>query len=163
KPAERPSMEKTFGRGLPGQYLHKGVLLLVKEWSPDALREPVLLVLLNGPEVGMIESEKAPVFFGGPSQLGNQGVFELRGNMPYRFQGVIPVDGGNFLELLEMGAFEVTQTRVALDELLAAPVAERWQIAGGKIDSLKEAATAKLGDVQQKMWYKRFFDIDFPQ
>jgi len=158
KPAERQSFDQSFA--VPGQYFHKAVLLLVRDYVRGD-EEPSILVLLDGPAVGRSpDDESIEVFFGGPSQLGNQGgVFEVKAKKPFRFQGMVLLLPGVLEELLDLGAVEVAHG-VDVQDVLSAPRGERWEAAGGQIAEFKDAATAQLGDVQKRMWYQRFLGID---
>lgn len=161
KPAESPSVDASFSRQPPGQYLHKAVLLLLRDYATSD-PEPSLLVLVNGPKVGWVqnESDAFNVYFGGPHGFGsNSGVFEMKGPTPYRFQGMVSLAPGLLEELVEMGALEVA-TDMELDSVLAAPLESRWEVAGGRLETLEEASTARLGDLQRRKWYKRFLDLD---
>lgn len=161
KPSEDPELDTTSVNGLPGQYLHKAVLLLAREYD-SCDKEPAMLVLLNGPQVGRVQTDAGGVFFGGPGggSVGN-GVFEIKGEVPYRFQGMAIFMPGSFEALLNVGALEVAKD-VDVQDVLSQPRSERWAAAGGKITRLADAAEAELGDSQQQKWYRRFLDVDFP-
>jgi len=119
-------------------------------------------VLVNGPKVGEVQNSAATfdVYFGGPNGVGNAAsVYEMKGPTPYRFQGMVLLQPGLLEELLEMGALEVAEG-VELDDVLNEPLEKRWQVAGGRIETPEEAATARLGDLQRRKWYKRFLDLD---
>lgn len=160
KPAERPGMETKLP--IPGQFLHKSVLYLVKDYSPNDT-EAVLLVLLNGPRVGEVqgdsEGDTGGIYFGGPTAFGPRDVYELKGDIKFRFQGMIALKHQTLEELINLGALDVAD-EMDLGEVLASPSSSRWEAAGGRIDRLSEAAEARLGDVQRRLWYKRFLDID---
>eukprot|EP00933_Yihiella_yeosuensis_P030740 TRINITY_DN24330_c0_g1_i1.p1 TRINITY_DN24330_c0_g1~~TRINITY_DN24330_c0_g1_i1.p1 ORF type:complete len:579 (+),score=91.74 TRINITY_DN24330_c0_g1_i1:20-1756(+) len=159
-------------QGMPAQYLHKSVVLLANGWNDEpqlTLRapEPILLVLLTGPLVGRVDGDGTGVYFGGPMQGGPGGrgsVYELgQEGIPHnlKFQGFVSVSPQELHELLEQGFFEVVEGS-KISDVLSAPVEDRWRSAGGRIDTLVDAAEAKLGDVQQRKWYNRFLGIEFP-
>ncbi|CAE7375256.1 unnamed protein product [Symbiodinium sp. CCMP2456] len=147
KPAEDTAFD--LRRFLPAQYFHKSVVVLIKpEESERSERTGVAMVaLLNGPPLGREKS--GPVYWGGP-----QGPdIKLQGS-DEQFRGFTILFPGMLERLLELGAFEVTDVDVR--EVVKVPVDERWQFAGGKIDSLADARSASLGDVQREKWFKRF-------
>lgn len=147
KPAEDTAFD--LRRFLPAQYFHKSVVVLIKpEESERSERTGVAMVaLLNGPPLGREKS--GPVYWGGP-----QGPdIKLQGS-DEQFRGFTILFPGMLERLLELGAFEVTDVDVR--EVVKVPVDERWQFAGGRIDSLADARSANLGDVQREKWFKRF-------
>jgi len=60
-----------------------------------------------------------------------------------------------------VGAFEVARG-VDLDSLLAAPPDRMWEAAGGRIETIADAVTARLGDEQRRKWYQRFLGMNLP-
>ena len=152
KPAE--DVQFDLRRFLPGQYFHKSVVLLIKPEESEGegpKRSPMqpsvaMVALLNGPQLGR---EGGPVYWGGP-----QGpAIKLQGS-DEQFRGFTILYPGMLERLLELGAFEVTDVDVR--EVVKVPVEERWEFAGGTIDSLADARSAQLGDVQREKWFKRF-------
>lgn len=157
KPAERAAVDQIFSRGLPGQYLHKAVLVLVRDHETYQGDEGVLMVLVNGPPVGQIKKGEE-IFFGGPENFGDRGgIMELKG-YPFRFQGLVLFRNVVFDEILRLKALEVAEG-VDLDSVLALPPEKRWEAAGGKIELLREAAAAQLGEIQRRLWYERFLGL----
>ncbi|CAE7366309.1 unnamed protein product [Symbiodinium natans] len=154
KPTE--DVQFDLRRFLPGQYFHKSVLLLIKpedsdrsEGLPKSPMQPsvAMVALLNGPQLG--REGGGNVYWGGP-----QGpAIKLQGS-DEQFRGFTILYPGMLERLLELGAFEVTDVDVR--EVVKVPVEERWQFAGGTIDSLADARSAQLGDVQRDKWFKRF-------
>eukprot|EP00439_Symbiodinium_sp_Y106_P080136 s200_g18.t3 len=146
KPAEDTAFD--LRRFLPAQYFHKSVVVLIKPEDSERSESGVaMLALLNGPALG--REGKNPVYWGGP-----QGPdIKLQGSEE-QFRGFTILFPGMLDRLLELGAFEVTDVDVR--EVVKVPVDERWQFAGGTIDSLADARSANLGDVQREKWFKRF-------
>jgi len=139
---------------VPGQYFHKSVLVVVRvgDWSNNS---PSLLALLNGP---IIDSEES-ILWGGPA---NTGEVEIKSSTDsIRISGLCVLTPGTLEFLVELGAFEVASDN-DLDKLIREPVVERWQAAGGRIDTLSDANTATLGDIQRTLWFRRFLDIEVP-
>merc|ERR1740121_314722 len=123
--------------------------------------ESAALALLNGPTVGKLP-EGEEVTFGGTSQLGaySERVLEVGGDgVTINVLGSVLFLPGVLSKLASLGALEVAKG-VQLRELLAVPASERWRVAGGRIDSLEEAALAAAGDVQRRKWYQRFLGLD---
>jgi len=158
KPAEDPHFDmKQF---LPGQYFHKSVVLLIK---PDQSEQPdmrlpqqsiAMVTLLNGPQIG--REKGGPVHWGGPQ---GSTVIKVQGSdESVQFRGFTILFPGALERLLELGAFEVSEAGVL--EVLKAPMEERWEVAGGTIDSVSDAQSAQLGDVQRKKWFKRFLEFE---
>lgn len=160
KAAERPNIETNFVRGLPGQYFHKAVLLLVQEHMPGSNAKS-MLVLLNGPQVGAVEEKKqmTPVFFGGPRPL--DGIFSVK-SMPYKFHGCVELGADLLSDLLALEALELVESLKA-EDVMAVPVEDRWSFAGGQLELVSDAALARQGDIQLHMWYKRFLGLEFPR
>mmetsp|Transcript_38904 Transcript_38904/g.90066 ORF Transcript_38904/g.90066 Transcript_38904/m.90066 type:complete len:536 (-) Transcript_38904:8-1615(-) len=139
---------------VPGQYLHKAVLLLLGDCFPGQVAS---LVLLNGPKIAYTQ-EGQEVWFGGPSCVQEEArcLMTLPGGgaIVGRFS-LLP---GVFHQLLGDGGLEIVKD-VKLEEILRVPGEERWVAAGGTLDSLKEVTTAMKGDRQQKKWYKEFLGV----
>lgn len=137
---------------VPGQYLHKAVLVLLSDCTP---RDPAALVLLNGPLIGHT-AEGHEVFFGGPG-TGPEArcVVPLpRGAVLGRFT----LPPGVLHELLGNKAIqEAEHARMA--QLMEMPKNERWLGAGGKLETLKEVKISLEGDRQQRKWYKEYLGI----
>lgn len=145
---------------LPGQYLHRAVVLLLQEFNPDADLESTFLALLNGPQVGEVRGDDADntgVFFGGPFQTGR--TMQIGGQ--FYFQGMVQLGPGVLKLLLQHGALEVVEG-VTFNDVLNVPSEERWEAAGGRIETVSEAATSKLGDVQRRKWYDKFLGLELP-
>mmetsp|Transcript_99593 Transcript_99593/g.260171 ORF Transcript_99593/g.260171 Transcript_99593/m.260171 type:complete len:608 (-) Transcript_99593:20-1843(-) len=160
KPGYRMRMDTLTADGVPCQYLHKAVLMLAKDYVPRS-KDYALVILLNGPPVGRVEDkDRREVYFGGASSVGGNGnVFEVKGPEPQMLQGMVVVLPQVLEELIDAGALEVVED-VDLQEVLSVPRGERWTAAGGRIETLADAVEARLGDVQKKMWYKRFLGLD---
>eukprot|EP00929_Paragymnodinium_shiwhaense_P042453 TRINITY_DN21966_c0_g2_i1.p1 TRINITY_DN21966_c0_g2~~TRINITY_DN21966_c0_g2_i1.p1 ORF type:complete len:604 (-),score=151.20 TRINITY_DN21966_c0_g2_i1:203-2014(-) len=157
RPDDRPLFQRME---LPGQYLHKAVLLALNDANEES---PCVLLLLNGPLTGTMRDGKGGIFFGGPNHLPmrEDGIIEVAGeDGPCRFRGVILFMPGVVQELLRSGALEMVDAKDAdVKRVLAAPAHERWQLAGGTINGIRDAAEASLGDRQKRKWYKRFLDL----
>jgi len=152
KPVEHELFETRLF--VPGQYFHKSVLVVVRVGDGNS-NSPSLLALINGP---MIDSGES-VYWGGPA---NTGEVEIKSPMDsIRISGLCVLTPGTLEFLVELGAFEVAADN-DLDKLIREPVSERWRAAGGRIDTLSDASTAALGDIQRTLWFRRFLDIDVP-
>lgn len=152
KPVEHELFETRLF--VPGQYFHKSVLVVVRVGDGNS-NSPSLLALLNGP---MIDSGES-VYWGGPA---NTGEVEIKSPTDsIRISGLCVLAPGTLEFLVELGAFEVAADN-DLDKLIREPVSERWHAAGGRIDTLSDANTATLGDIQRTLWFRRFLDIDVP-
>jgi len=152
KPAEHEMFETR--RFVPGQYFHKAVGLLIRDYDEGS---PALVALVNGPVVS--EDSDGPLLWGGPASTGEVRVNS--GDGAVRVSGFTLLLPGTLELLMDLGALEVAPG-VDIETLLRAPVEERWQVAGGTIDTLADARTAQLGDVQRRKWYQRFLEIDVP-
>ncbi|CAK9020498.1 unnamed protein product, partial [Durusdinium trenchii] len=137
---------------VPGQYLHKAVLVLLADCSPT---DPAPLVLLNGPCIGHT-AEGHEVFFGGPgvAQEARCVVPLPRGAVLGRFT----LPPGVLHELLGSQALEEAKL-ARMGELMDLPRSERWLGAGGKLESLNAVKMSLEGDRQQKKWYKEYLGI----
>lgn len=156
KPSEVDDMDPAKINRLPSEYFHKGVFLLLRDYEQGD-QELTLLVLLNGPPMGRPGSG---VCFGGPSNLNQRGlVYEIRGPPVYRITGLVVLPPGQLELLLELGALEVVRG-VELSDILSTPREDRWEAAGGRIRTVRDAVEAQLGDVQLQLWYKHFMDVD---
>ncbi|CAJ1420667.1 unnamed protein product [Effrenium voratum] len=60
-------------------------------------------------------------------------------------------------ELLQSKALE--ESSASLQEVMAAPSGLRWAKAGGRLESINDAAAALFGDAQQKHWYSRYLGL----
>eukprot|EP00440_Ansanella_granifera_P047351 gb/GFBE01051282.1/.p1 GENE.gb/GFBE01051282.1/~~gb/GFBE01051282.1/.p1 ORF type:complete len:371 (+),score=89.30 gb/GFBE01051282.1/:1-1113(+) len=130
---------------LPGQYLHRAVMLLVEESSPQRTST---LVLLNGPQIGETREEGSAVLFGGPGRASDaRSVLPLPGGDAVI--GKFSLPAGVLQDLLKSGALSIAEG-VELEEVLAAERSQRWAAAGGKLRTVKELAAAVQGDTQQK-------------
>lgn len=137
---------------VPGQYLHKAVLVLLSDCTP---RDPAALVLLNGPCIGHT-AEGHEVFFGGPGTGAEaRCVVPLpRGAVLGRFS----LPPGVLHELLGNKAIEEAE-HARMAQLMEMPRPERWLGAGGKLETLKEVKVSLEGDRQQRKWYKEYLGI----
>lgn len=61
-------------------------------------------------------------------------------------------------ELLLKGALEIAHG-VKIQEVMDAPLSNRWAVAGGRLESINDAAAALLGDEQQRHWYQRYLGL----
>ncbi|CAE7239097.1 unnamed protein product [Symbiodinium sp. CCMP2592] len=148
---QRPA--KAAGTQPPAQYLHKAVLLVLADVTPD---EPSVVVLLTGPKIGELPKGKGDVFFGGWAQpKKTHEVLQVPGGYIW---GQLTFPPGRLEELLELGAVEEVHG-LSLNEVLEVPPALRWAAAGGCIDSINEASAALLGNAQQKHWYRQYLGI----
>lgn len=148
---QRPA--KAAGTQPPAQYLHKAVLLVLADVTPD---EPSVVVLLTGPKIGELPKGKGDVFFGGWAQSKKtHEVLQVPGGYIW---GQLTFPPGRLEELLELGAVEEVHG-LSLNEVLEVPPALRWATAGGCIDSINEASAALLGNAQQKHWYRQYLGI----
>eukprot|EP00913_Durusdinium_trenchii_P031907 g29883.t1 len=135
----------------PAQYLHKAVLLAISDASTERL-----LPAFGGEEVyfgGLVPSEQQLIQVAG-SYIWGQVVFSL------------PVLEERRYELLQSGALELAPG-VRVHEVMSAPRTSRWAAAGGRLESINDAAAALLGDDQQRHWYQRYLglsrlDFGFP-
>lgn len=155
KPTEDPMFD--MRRFLPSQYLHKAVLLVLKDVEEN---EASLVALINGPliaRLGAPSSAGDDLFWGGPQPTGEMNI--KGGGGTIRVKGLTALLPGTLEYLIKIGAFTVAND-VDLEEMVDLPVAERWAAAGGTIDTIAEAQSAQLGDVQRQKWYKKFLDLD---
>lgn len=139
----------------PAQYLHKAVLLLLEDYTPD---RSSTLVLLDGPKIGEISGGAGAVFFGGPTPTPPEvgGLLAVPGGGVW---GCVELPPGLLTGLLVLGGFEVAEG-VTLPEATAVPTEERWAAAGGRIRTLQDALTAAQGDEQRRRWYKSFLGLE---
>lgn len=159
KPAEGRLFNRPFT--IPGQYMHKSVLVLLTEVEE---RAPAWLLLLNGPRIAPSPDGRCDgIRYGGINPLGERGakVLELQGagGSVHRFQGLVPLMYDELQALLKHRALTPIHD-VKYQDLLDLPASERWTAANGKVLSILDARTAQLGDVQKRMWYKRFLNLD---
>ncbi|CAE7884582.1 unnamed protein product [Symbiodinium microadriaticum] len=148
---QRPA--KAAGTQPPAQYLHKAVLLVLADVTPN---EPSVVVLLTGPKIGELPKGKGDVFFGGWAQpKKTHEVLQVPGGYIW---GQLSFPPGRLEELLDLGAVEEVHG-LSLNEVLEVPPALRWATAGGCIDSINEASAALLGNAQQKHWYRQYLGI----
>lgn len=61
-------------------------------------------------------------------------------------------------ELLLKGALEIAHG-VKIQEVMDAPLSNRWAVAGGRLESINDAAAGLLGDEQQRHWYQRYLGL----
>lgn len=149
-PDERKAFELWSAQ--PAQYLHKGVLLLLEDTAEGRASSTLLL---NGPQIGVLEDGGDPIFFGGPDELNDGTLFRLMG---WAGLGHVVLPAGSLQQLLCCGAVEVAHD-VGVQEVLAAPRERRWLLAGGKVSSMWERSLESLGDEQQRRWYMRFLGV----
>eukprot|EP00931_Biecheleriopsis_adriatica_P119772 TRINITY_DN94968_c0_g1_i1.p1 TRINITY_DN94968_c0_g1~~TRINITY_DN94968_c0_g1_i1.p1 ORF type:complete len:552 (-),score=126.03 TRINITY_DN94968_c0_g1_i1:34-1629(-) len=136
---------------VPGQYLHKAVLMVVETAEAD---RPTSLVLLNGPQIAeTTDSKRAPVLFGGPSSSARDAGLMLPLPGGGGIVGTFTLPAGTLQELLGLGALEIVET-VSRQEIFATEVSQRWAAAGGKLGSLRELAVSVQGDQQLRKWYR---------
>lgn len=139
---------------VPGQYLHKAVLLLLSDCFPG---QPASLVLLNGPKIAYMK-EGQEVSFGGPGCVQEEARCLLTLPTGGAIVGRFSLLPGVLHELL--GSEAVTVAKDAqLEEVLSAPREERWVAAGGTLDSLSDVTLAMKGDRQLQKWYKEFLGV----
>lgn len=134
----------------PAQYLHKAVLLTITDVAED---EPAVLVILTGPQVGELPNG-GKVFFGGlvPSE---RQLLQISGSYIW---GQVLLPPHMLQELLLKGALEIAHG-VKIQEVMDAPLSNRWAVAGGRLESINDAAAALLGDEQQRHWYQRYLGL----
>ncbi|CAK9038784.1 unnamed protein product [Durusdinium trenchii] len=136
----------------PAQYLHKAVLLAISDASTE--QAPVL-VILTGPRVGELPAFGGEeVYFGGlvPSE---QQLIQVAGSYIW---GQVVFSLPVLEELLQSGALELAPG-VRVHEVMSAPRTSRWAAAGGRLESINDAAAALLGDDQQRHWYQRYLGL----
>jgi len=161
KAGEGPGLDagRATATGLPGQWLHKAVLLLVDGYTRGADR-PAVLVMLNGPTLDA-DQDVHLGGFGGARQT----VYKIKtpgdDGITYKVAGHTHFAPSAFDALLNIGALEVADG-VEAQAILAAPRHQRWAAAGGTIKTPAEATEAALGDEQQRKFYSRFLRMDFP-
>jgi len=136
---------------IPGQYMHKGVLLLLSACTRD---QPAALMLLNGPKIGST-SLGADVHFGGPEGINSLSIPASKSEV---IAGTFALPAGTLQQLLETGALSIANT--TREDVFTTRHFERWQVAGGKLESLTEAMAAVQGDKQQAKWYRAILDLD---
>lgn len=137
------------------QYLHKAVLLLLEHRGPQS---PSAMVLLNGPKMGVLGGTAVDIFFGGTSRPKDGGLVEIPSG---GILGRVSLPAGHLERLVSVGAFEVAQG-VDVGALLAETPDRMWEAAGGRIESISDAVTARLGDEQRRKWYQRFLGMNLP-
>jgi len=148
-------MQLGVWRMRPAQYLHKAVLLLMKDVDPEL---PSSLVLLDGPRIGMLSEGAGDVFFGGPvpTPPSAGGLLAVPGGGVW---GRVELPPGMLELLLAVGALEVAKG-YSLREATSAPASERWKAVGGTMSSIGDALTAAQGDAQRRRWYKIYLGLD---
>jgi len=137
---------------VPGQYLHKAVMVLLADSGPG---DPANLVLLNGPCIGHT-AEGHEVFFGGPGTGP-----EARCVVPLprgAVLGRLTLPPGVLHELLAKKAVQEAR-HASMAQLMELPRSERWLGAGGKLETLRDVKICLEGDRQQKKWYKEYLGI----
>eukprot|EP00439_Symbiodinium_sp_Y106_P036269 s991_g4.t1 len=139
---------------VPGQYLHKAVLLLLSDCFPG---QPASLVLLNGPKIAYMK-EGQEVSFGGPGCVQEEARCLLTLPTGGAIVGRFSLLPGVLHELLGSEAVSVAKD-AQLEEVLSAPREERWVAAGGTLDSLSDVTLAMKGDRQLQKWYKEFLGV----
>lgn len=157
----KPSEDEDFSvmRFRPAQHLHKSVLLLLRDLQEGV---PAALILLNGPKIGEMPDGSGDLYFGGTSNLGQPDaeIFEIGGGeVPFRLKGVEMLLPGVLEKLLSLGALEVAQG-VDMQTVVSTPRDARWELAGGKVQGLRESWMAAIGDVQRRKWFERFLGME---
>jgi len=151
-----PSREHVDPWQVPGQYMHKAVLFLLRDWVAGGSAS---FVLLNGPRIGSLIDGRS-VRFGGTEQCTSGSIVDIDGAGP--IAGTIALPAGVLEKLLHSGAVTVAEgisVRTIFNDA-ALDVDRMWEAAGGKISSLSEVASALQGDRQQKKWYRELLGID---
>lgn len=157
KPAEWAGFDlHSFG---PAQYLHKSVLIVLRD-AEEGMDSVVVLV--NGPRIGKMTNGQ-DILFGGANELKGGAVMEV-GLEPstLRLHGLVALTYKQLQKMLELCALEVVPN-ASLRDILDAPPAERWAVAGGQVPTLREARLAALGDEQRRQWYLRFLGLRLPE
>lgn len=149
--ASWPSRTKVDPWQLPGQYMHKAVLMLRNDCTSD---QAPRLVLLNGPKISSTITG-GDVRFGGVEACNAQNV--LATTTSDMFAGSFSLPAGTLQELLKTGALHVA--RVFLDDVCSVEPNARWQAAGGTLETLTEVSAAAQGDRQQRKWYRAMLGI----
>jgi len=156
----KPFEDERFSsqRFMPAQYLHKAVLLVIKNERENDRQGPSLLALLNGPVDPRGDSN---IFWAGPH--GSNYVYKVLedSNFEGSFRGFTILAPGVLEMLLEVGALEKCEEGIS--KILSTDVKDRWSEAGGKIETIPEAKTAQLGDKQRRKWFKRFENLDLEE
>ncbi|CAE8599802.1 unnamed protein product [Polarella glacialis] len=154
-----PSRKRTDAWTLPGQYLHKAVILLLED---AALEEPSTFVLLNGPKVGEM-ALKGDVLFGGVTGLSSRSILPISAGGPEAPEvlllGRFTLPPSTLQDLLELGAVEVVEG-VQLGDVLKASPEQRWQVVGGTLDSWKDVQVSRQGDRQRRKWLREVLGIE---
>lgn len=154
KPAEDGAFSQLRFR--PAQYLHKAVLLLVRDTAPN---EPSALIVLNGPQLGEAP-DGTPILFGGTSAKGSNEVYQVAaGSKSLLVKGFEFLQTGMLEEFLQLGALEIADS-VTLKDIIEAPCSSRWQVAGGTSTTIFEASMSILGDTQLRKWFKRYMNLE---
>lgn len=135
----------------PAQYLHKSVLLLT-----EASEDGVTFIMLNGPKVGRTRDPSQHVFFGGTARPSSDQLFSVPGGY---ITGCIKLPVRALAELIRIGALEIVDD-VSLFAIFKVSPEERWEASGGKIETLREAATATLGDKLRTQWFESVVGSD---
>jgi len=138
---------------LPGQYLHKGVLLLLAECGPG---QGARLVLLNGPSIGEVTDGRS-VRFGGLEDCHSGSIISLPGGGP--IAGRFSLPPGELHALLRRGALAVVDGGSPEDVWSASPP-QMWAAAGGRLESLAETSAALQGDRQRRKWYRALLGLE---
>jgi len=142
----------------PSQYLNRAVLLLLEgEVGKDV---PSKLVLLNGPR---LKDDSSEVYYGGPDI--DESAFREFGSRIRRIGDVNTVgctvlEDGLLEALVQAGALQVADAHITAEALLDNATEYRWELAGGKLDSISDIRAAALADVQRERWFKKF--CEFP-
>lgn len=137
---------------LPGQYLHKAVVMLLEDSTHD---RPSKFVLLNGPSIGKVGSDV--VQFGGvvglnerkflplPSGGGRIGYFEFPAGV---------------LQDLLLQDFLCVAKHLDCNAVMEVDVERRWELAGGTLNTMQDVASAAQGDKQARKWYRAILGVD---
>lgn len=152
--ASWPSRSKVDPWQVPGQYLHKSVLLLRQSCTRD---QPSRLVILNGPKIAGSTSSGGAVRFGGFERCDSNNLVHTPGSDV--IAGSFSLPPGTLQELLDLNALQVVSD-VDLDVLLGTESADMWQAAGGKLETLAEVSAAAQGDKQRRKWYRAFLELN---
>jgi len=151
--ASWPSRSKVDPWQIPGQYLHKSVLLLKTSCTRN---QPSTLVILNGPKIGSTSAGGA-VRFGGFERCDNNNLLRTPGSNV--IAGCFSLPPGTLQELLDISALQIG-SNVDLEAVLGTKSTDMWQAAGGKLETLADVTAATQGDKQRRKWYRSFLQLN---
>lgn len=75
-------------------------------------------------------------------------------------RGIVVFRSGVLEDLLRLQALEVVPPNVGFDDICKAPAYSRWEVAGGKVESFRDAVEMRLCDGLRRRWYKTRLNLE---